>query len=257
VRKRLQRGAYLLPSLFTIGNILVGFYAVVRGLRGDFELAALLIAAAGVLDALDGRVARLTGTASPFGREFDSLADVLTFGFAPALLTHVWGLAELGRIGWLVPLFYLVCCATRLARYNVQIPQADRRYFVGLPAPAAACTIAALLLFAPDNDWKPWGNGLLLASLLVLGGLMASTFRYLSLPSVHLRRRWSYRSSIVLAGLILVLAYRPQAALLATAVAYTAYPPLAWLANRLRGRRREVAAPDPEPAPESDKPEDP
>ncbi len=244
VRERLQRGAYLLPSLFTIGNVMVGFYAIVRGLRGDFEVAALLVATAAILDALDGRVARLTGTESAFGREFDSLADVLTFGAVPALLTHVWGLAEFGRIGWLVPLFYLVCCATRLARYNVQSPQGDRRYFVGLPTPAAACTVAALLLFAPDNDWKPWGNALLLVSLLVLGGLMVSTFRYLSLGSVDLRRRWSYRSSIVLAALILVLAYRPQAALLATAIAYTAFPPLAWLGNRLRGRRRRVEAPD-------------
>ena len=247
MRRRLRRGAYLLPSLFTIGNVLLGFYAVVRGLRGDFELAALLVAAAAVLDALDGRVARLTGTESEFGREFDSLADVLTFGAAPALLTHAWGLADLGRIGWLVPLFYLVCCATRLARYNVQSPQGDRRYFVGLPAPAAACAVAALLLFAPEQDWKPWGNGLLLASLLVLGALMVSTFRYVSFGNLDLRRRWSYRSAIVLAGLVLLLAYRPQGALLAAAVAYTAYPPLAWLAGRIRGNRGPAEAPGSEP----------
>lgn len=236
VRRRLRRGAYLLPSLFTIGNIILGFYAVVRGLRGDFQLAALLIAGAAILDALDGRIARLTRTESEFGREFDSLADVLTFGAAPALLAYVWGLHELGRIGWLGALFYLVCCATRLARYNVQSHAGDRRYFVGLPTPAAACLVAALLLFAPESDWKPWGIGLLLASLLTVGALMVSTFRYLSFGAVDLRQRWSYRGAIWLAALLLLLAFRPTAALLAAAVVYTALPPASWLFGRLRGR---------------------
>lgn len=249
VRRQLRRGAYLLPSLFTIGNIILGFYAVVRGLRGDFQLAALLVAAAAVLDALDGRIARMTRTESEFGREFDSLADVLTFGAVPALLAYLWGLQDLGRIGWLGPLFYLVCCATRLARYNVQTHAADRRHFVGLPTPAAACTVAALLLFAPESDWKPWGIGLLLASLVLLGALMVSTFRYLSFGAVDLRKRWSYRAAIWLAGLLLVLAFRPTAALLAAAVVYTAYPPVAWFGGRLRGRGATAAEKGDVPSP--------
>jgi CDP-diacylglycerol---serine O-phosphatidyltransferase len=236
VRRQIRRGAYLLPSLFTIGNVILGFYAVVRGLRGDFQLAALLVAGAAILDALDGRIARLTHTESEFGREFDSLADVLTFGATPALLAYLWGLHELGRIGWLGPLFYLVCCATRLARYNVQSHTGDRRHFVGLPTPAAACTVAALLLFAPESDWKPWGIGLLLASVILLGALMVSTFRYVSFGAVDLRKRWSYRAAIWLAGLLLLLTFRPTAALLAAAVVYTAYSPLGWLVSRLRGR---------------------
>ena len=118
--RKLRRGAYLLPSLFTVGTIVLGFYAVIRGLRGDFASAALMIILAGVLDNLDGRIARLTNTDSDFGREFDSLADVLTFGAAPALLAHLWGFRELGRVGWLLPLFFLVCATTRLARFNVQ-----------------------------------------------------------------------------------------------------------------------------------------
>ena len=108
----------MLPSLLTIGNILLGFYALVSGLRGDFQKAALLIFAAALLDNLDGKLARLTGTESDFGREFDSLADVLTFGATPAVLAYLWGLNDLGRIGWLVPLCYLVCTAGRLARFN-------------------------------------------------------------------------------------------------------------------------------------------
>jgi CDP-diacylglycerol--serine O-phosphatidyltransferase len=160
----------------------------------------------------------------------------------PALLAYIWGLQELGRIGWLGPLFYLVCCATRLARYNVQTHTTDRRYFVGLPTPAAACTVAALLLFAPESDWKPWGIGLLLGSLVVLGTLMVSTFRYLSFGAVDLRKRWSYRAAIWLAGLLLALTFRPTAALLAAAVVYTTYPPAAWLGGRLRGRGGRTAA---------------
>ena len=145
IPRRLRRGAYLLPSLFTIGNMLLGFYAIVLGFRGAdlgsaglFQRAALLVFAAGLLDGLDGRIARMTGTDSDFGREYDSLADLLTFGVAPALLTYAWGLRELLRFGWLVPLFFVVCCATRLARFNIQVRVVDSRRFVGLPAPAAA-----------------------------------------------------------------------------------------------------------------------
>ena len=108
VRRGLRRGIYFLPSLFTIGNILFGFYAIVLGLRGRFEDAAMMVVIAGFLDALDGRIARRTGTESEFGKEFDSLADVVTFGAAPALLAYLWGLEKYGRAGWLIPLFYLI-----------------------------------------------------------------------------------------------------------------------------------------------------
>ena len=159
-RRRLRRGAYLLPSLFTIGNMLLGFYAVVMAFRGSrvvvteaadayFVRAALAVFIAGILDTLDGRIARMTGTDSEFGREYDSLADLFTFGAAPALMTHVWGLDSFGRIGWLVPLYYMVCTATRLARFNVQTKVLDSRYFVGLPSPAAAGSVCSLLFFVP------------------------------------------------------------------------------------------------------------
>jgi CDP-diacylglycerol--serine O-phosphatidyltransferase len=235
VRQRLRRGAYLLPSVFTIGNILMGFYAVVRGHRGDFQGAALLVFAAAFLDALDGRIARLTGTDSDFGREYDSLADVLTFGAAPALLVYFWGLHELGRAGWLVPLFYLVCTATRLARFNVQARVTDGRAFVGLPAPAAAGGLCSLLFFAPDREWRTWMASLLLLALLLLGGLMVSTFRYRSFKQFDLRQRWSYRAVLSLAAVILVVAYHPPAFFLAVAVIYTASGPLGWLLGRPRG----------------------
>lgn len=236
-RKVLRRGIYLLPSAFTISNILLGFYAVVTGLRGDFQKAALLVFLAGILDALDGRIARLTGTDSEFGREFDSLADVLTFGVTPALLTYLWGLQDLGRIGWLVPLYYLVCAATRLARFNVQTRAVDSRWFVGLPVPAAAAAICALLFFAPNREWKTWSTGLLVVSLLLAGTLMVSTFRYWSFKRIDLKRRWSYRIALPLAGAIFAVAIHPPAFFLVLTVLYTVSGPVAWLWGRLRTLR--------------------
>ena len=124
----MRRGAYILPSLFTMGNIWLGFYGVVLAYRGDFEKAAWMVIIAGVLDGLDGRIARLTHTESEFGKEFDSLADVLTFGAAPALMAFMWKLSNpaYGRLGWLIPLFFLLCTTIRLARFNVQTKATSR-----------------------------------------------------------------------------------------------------------------------------------
>ena len=183
VRQRLRRGGYLLPSAFTVGNLLLGFYAIVRGFRGDFPQAALLIVGAGVLGSWTARIARLTGTESDFGREYDSLADVVTFGAAPALLAFFWQLRFLGRIGWIIPAFYLVCAATRLARFNVQTKVVDSRFFVGLPVPAAASAICSILFFLPRPGFSPYPGLLMNSSLLLLGVLMVSTFRYRSLST--------------------------------------------------------------------------
>ena len=234
VPKRLRRGAYLLPSLFTIGNIMLGFYALVRGFRGDFHQAAVCIFVAAVLDALDGRIARLTGTESEFGKEFDSLADVLTFGLTPAFLTFLWGLEQLGRIGWLVPLFYVLCTATRLARFNIKTSVQDSRSFVGLPSPAAAMAIAAILLYAPDSSAAPWLEKAMIAALLSVGVLMVSTFRYPSFKRIDLRQRWSYRAALGLAGFILIMAYRPLAFFVAVATVFPLLGPLSWLWSRVR-----------------------
>jgi CDP-diacylglycerol---serine O-phosphatidyltransferase len=267
VPHKLRRGAYLLPSLFTIGNILLGFYAIVLGLRSaglippdprfaephtGFAVAALLVFCAGILDGLDGRLARLIGTESEFGKEYDSLADVFTFGVAPALLTYLWGLHEWGRVGWLVPFFYLVCTATRLARFNVQTRVVDARYFVGLPTPAAAGTVCSILFFAPDSGWwlpwrhselRTWMQALVLVALLLIGTLMVSTFRYRSFKQFDLRRRWSYRAFVPIAAIVLVVAFRPRAFFLAIAMAYTLSSPLAHFWGRLRQRTARHGAP--------------
>lgn len=265
IPRRLRRGAYLLPSLFTIGNMLLGFYAIVLGLRQEFRIAALLVFIAAILDTLDGRIARMTGTESEFGKEYDSLADVVTFGAAPALLTYLWGLRPFDRDAWLIPLFYMVCAATRLARFNVQTKVVDSRYFVGLPVPAAAGTICSILFFAPDNHsgdglpaWmrqlvdpealRVWMQVLVATALLLIGVLMVSTFRYYSFKKFDLRQRWSFRALIPIAAIVLVIYYIPHAFFLALAVTYTLSAPLSWLLGRLRGGRPESPE-SPEPPP--------
>ena len=242
VSRRLRRGAYLLPSLFTVANIVLGFLAIVRGYRGDFQTATLLLLIAATVDALDGRVARMTGTESEFGREYDSLADVLTFGAAPALLAFFWGLEDLGRASWLVPLFFLVCCATRLARFNVQSRVVDSKSFVGLPTPAAAGCVGSILFFAPDPVWKPWTVPFLTVALVGLGLLMVSTFRYPSFKKIDLRKRRSYRALLPVAAVMLTIAFHPPAFFLVAATTYALWGPFAWLAGWL-GRRRSQETP--------------
>ncbi len=238
VRARLRRGAYLLPSLFTIGNIFLGFMAVIVALQGRFARAGFCLLLAAVLDFLDGKIARMTGTESEFGREFDSLADVLTFGMAPALCAWAWGLHELQRAGWLVPLFYVVCTATRLARFNVQSGRVDSRWFVGLPSPAAAGTIASFLLIIPTSDWRPWLLGAMAGGLVVLGSLMVSTFRYWSLKALDFKQRRSYRVALPLAAAVLVLAFWPELFFPGAATAYMISGPLLWLFGRFSSPSR-------------------
>lgn len=241
---RLRRGIYLLPSLFTIGNVLLGFVAVVQGLEGDFADAALAIFAAAFLDALDGRIARMTGTESAFGAEFDSLADGMTFGFVPALLAYLWGLAEFERLGWIVPIFYTVCALTRLARFNIQTTRSESRDFVGLPTPAAAAAVASALFFAPDAEWRTWIAACVLVAMACLAGLMVSTFRYAGIQRIDLRSRRSYRFALPLAAIVLLVVLNPPAVLVSLAIVYTLSGPTMWLWSRVRlvrkRRRRET-----------------
>src|SRR5438128_3669802 len=142
-RHRVRSGVYLLPSLLTMGNMFCGYACVVYAMRGEYETAAPFIGFAYVLDMLDGRIARLTGGESAFGLQFDSLADVISFGIAPAILSFAWGLSPLGRLGWAASFMFVACAAMRLARFNIQSAGGDKRYFVGMPSPAAAAVPAA------------------------------------------------------------------------------------------------------------------
>src|SRR5246500_1602529 len=150
-RERLSRGLFVLPTLFTVGNLFCGYLSIWSSIRGTFEKSALLIILAAVLDALDGRVARLTHSTSEFGEEYDSLADLVSFGVAPAVLAYSWGLSDFQRLGWVGSFLFVVCGSMRLARFNIQTKIVDKRFFVGLPIPAAAGTIAALVLATPER----------------------------------------------------------------------------------------------------------
>ena len=249
--RRPRRAAYALPTLFTAGNIFLGFLAILRAFQGamnassgdlgpnhNFEVAAIAIGVAVVLDGLDGRIARMTNTVSDFGREMDSLADVIAFGIAPAVLAYAWGVQFVPavtknldhRIGYFISFVYLLCGAARLARFNVQtnpIPKnpgrPDRKYFIGLPIPAAAAIVASIV-YGSDSvplQWWPW-SALWLALLAVVSFLMVSTWRYPSFKDVHLMRPRSPLTIIFVAALIYLIWMFPQPVLLALSAAYVA-----------------------------------
>ena len=178
-----HRGIFLLPNLITTAGLFCGFYAIVASMRGDFESAAIAIFFAAIFDGLDGRVARLTNTSSKFGEEYDSLADMVSFGVAPALVMYSWGLSDLGKFGWSAAFVYVACAALRLARFNTQIDTADKNYFTGLASPAAAAVIASTVWVCHDLGWV--GESLpieisVIVSLLtaVTGVLMMANFPY-------------------------------------------------------------------------------
>ncbi|HEU0090604.1 MAG TPA: CDP-diacylglycerol--serine O-phosphatidyltransferase [Vicinamibacteria bacterium] len=236
-RRRFSRGAAILPSLFTTGNLFLGFWAIVRTFHGQYAEAAPLIFWAILLDVLDGRIARLTGTTSEFGAELDSLADVVSFGVAPALLAYSWGFATLPRVGWLVAFLFIVCGALRLARFNVQKSSVDGRYFVGLPIPAAAAPVAALVNVSPQPVDERTHAVVWLSLLIVLSFLMVSTFRYTSFKKVDLRSRRSYVNVVGIALLLIVFNMHPGWCLLALATLFWLSGPLVYLWGLVFRRR--------------------
>ncbi|MFT3929839.1 MAG: CDP-diacylglycerol--serine O-phosphatidyltransferase [Spongiibacteraceae bacterium] len=193
-RKERRRGIYLLPNLFTTGALFSGFYAIVSGMHGKFEVAAIAIFVAMIFDGLDGRVARLTNTQSKFGAEYDSLSDMVSFGVAPALVAFSWSLNQLGKFGWAVAFIYVACAALRLARFNTQIDTADKNYFSGLASPAAAAVVAAVVWVSAEEGWVdgqlPLGMPLLAGLLTAaVGFLMISSIKYHSFKGLNLRGR--------------------------------------------------------------------
>ncbi len=165
-RTKSRKGVFLLPNLFTTGSLFAAFYSIIATSRGQWEMAALAILMSAVLDGLDGKVARLTNSTSKFGVEYDSLADVVAFGAAPAFLVYKWGLTGFGRLGWVAACLYMVCGALRLARFNVQNGTKDPRYFVGLPIPAGAVILAVVVLGALNFQVRPGQAGIVVLILL-------------------------------------------------------------------------------------------
>ena len=218
---RARRGIFILPSLLTVGNVLAGYASIIAAQQGDFARAALLLGAAAVLDNLDGRVARATGTTSPFGVQFDSLADVLSFGVAPAFLVFRWGMEGLGRWGWVASFLFLICGAMRLARFNIQPSGGDKRFFIGLPIPAGAMVLGALVFYHPEPITDLGLAVAVLLLVLVLSGLMVSRLRYYSFKSVDARgKRRSFLTVALMAVVLAAIAAEPQIVLLAIATLY-------------------------------------
>jgi CDP-diacylglycerol--serine O-phosphatidyltransferase len=222
----------------------------VRTLDGRFAEAAPLIGLAVVLDMLDGRIARLTNTQSEFGAQYDSLADAVSFGVAPALLAYRWALELVPRAGWPAAFLFLACGVLRLARFNVQKNVVDSRYFVGLPIPAGAAQIAAVVFVLPAPRSERWEASAIVALVVGLGFLMVSTFRYRSFKGIDLKRRRSYISVLGIALLFLIVATQTEASLLAVTALYTLSGPVAWAYSVLRRRpspRPPLAVDQPQP----------
>ena len=235
-RRGLRHGVSLLPSLFTLANLFCGWACVVHAMRGDLTTAAPFIGFAIVLDMLDGRIARMTGTTSEFGVQLDSLADLISFGMAPAVLTFQWGLIPLGRLGWAVGFLFVTAAALRLARFNIQT-LTDKRYFVGMPSPAAAAVPAATVFFYPDGMQTYQSALIALLVVIVPALLMVSTLRYRSFKTIDLGTKRSYRGLIVLAALMAAVVSRPHEVLLLMAYAYLTSAFVGLALNRFRNAR--------------------
>jgi CDP-diacylglycerol--serine O-phosphatidyltransferase len=248
---RLRRGVYLLSSSFTVANLLCGYYAIMATLEGgaaNYDAAGIAIGVAWIFDSVDGRVARATGTESAFGREFDSLADIISFGIAPAVLAYEWGVRAMAAANapealhlmqwaWVIGFLYLGCCAWRLARFNIQgMAPGSNRFFVGLPTPAAAGTIAATVHFFknPISDVRfalPW-----LIWMVVLGVLMSSTVRYYSFKDIQWTRRRPSLAVVMIAVLIGAVVKFSGPTLLVVAGAYALHGIVLHVGRMLRHR---------------------
>ena len=237
-KARRHRGIYLLPNLFTLAALFSGFYAIVQAMNQRFELAALAIFAAMVLDGMDGRVARLTNTQSAFGEQFDSLSDMTSFGVAPALVMYEWILSDLGRWGWAAAFVYCAGAALRLARFNANLGVVDKRFFQGLPSPAAAALIAGFVWLAIDNKfyirdaWMPW----VALVLTVYAGLsMVSSAPFYSGKKFHIARSVPFGVMVVAIVLVFVVSSDPPIALFTLFCCYALSGYVYWGYNLMRG----------------------
>jgi CDP-diacylglycerol--serine O-phosphatidyltransferase len=252
-REGRRRGIYFIPSAFTVGNIFCGYYAIICSMQGWLELAAVLIGFAILLDTLDGRVARMADATSEFGREFDSLADVISFGVAPGVLAYTWGLKLWPRVGWLACFLFVICGAMRLARFNIQQKAVDKRFFVGLPIPAAAAVMASLVFMFPEPLAERQQTILPLLLMVALALLMVSTVRYYAFKDIDLRSRQPHLAILLLALFFIIIGSHPQVTLLAMSSIYVLSGPTHRLYAFVRRRTSPAPAPPPQPVAEGPK----
>ena len=238
-----RRGIYLLPNLFTTAALFAGFYAIVQAMNLRFGQAAVAIFVAMVLDGLDGRVARLTRTQSAFGAEYDSLSDMVSFGAAPALIVYEWALKGMGNLGWIAAFVYVAGAALRLARFNVMLDVADKRWFTGIPSPAAAALVAGLVWIVDDLGRDPIELKWWAWSVTLFAGLtMVSNVPYYSFKSINLKKSVPFVAVFLIVLAIALLSYQPAIVLFAGFVAYALSGYVVWGWQLLR-RRRAGASP--------------
>lgn len=223
-----KKGIYLLPNLFTTGALFAGYYSIIASINGRYEIAAITVFIAALLDGLDGRVARLTNTQSAFGEQYDSLSDLISFGLAPSLLMYNWSLHSLatmhpimGKIGWLVAFIYAVSGALRLARFNVQIGTVDKGYFQGLPSPAAAALLCSFVWVAVDHGYSGESLQFIVLGLTLFAGLlMVSRFRYYSFKTLPFKESVSFVWILLLVLVFVLLTLAPAKVLLVVFAGY-------------------------------------
>jgi CDP-diacylglycerol---serine O-phosphatidyltransferase len=245
-----RKGIYLLPNLLTTGCLFSGFYAIVAAIDKHFAPAGMAVFVAMIFDTLDGRIARLTHTESAFGKEYDSLADMVAFGLAPAIVAYQWGVVRIaefghywGRFGWLACFFYAVAAALRLARFNARAASADKRYFEGLPSPSAAAIVAAFVWFS--SEWREPGLTGLIAAFVVTasaGGLMVSSFSYPSFKQFDLDRRIRFVYILLVPLFFALIASEPSTMLLSMFATYALSSPVLWAGRRIRRAMRGAPA---------------
>ncbi len=240
-RDGIARGIYVLPNLITSGSLFAGFFSIASTYGGQFEKAAMAIIAGVVLDGLDGRVARMTKTTTQFGVEYDSLADLVSFGVAPAFLVYGWALSQFGRWGWLAAFLFLICGALRLARFNVQVNTVEKGKFNGLPIPAAATFVASIILLY----YYLGGSGgfrhlALLLAIYVLAFLMVSTVKYNSFKDLEAFRKRPFNTLVVFIFLALLLAAEPQVMIFLFSGGYVVSGPIGELVAAVRNRRGKI-----------------
>jgi CDP-diacylglycerol--serine O-phosphatidyltransferase len=240
-----KKRAYILvlPSLFTTGNLFCGFFSILRSFNHDFEKASYAIILAGVFDLLDGRVARITRSTSEFGVEYDSIADVVSFGLAPAILAYVWALEPFGRLGYAGAFFFAACGALRLARFNVIADELPKSYFLGLPIPAAANLVAAAAIAYHELNFT-YPHEIMLGLVFALGLLMVSNIRYRSFKDFDLRHKRSFVLLVLLVGMIALAAVRPELTMCLVVAYYVGWAPirelLSFLRRRMTGKPKAV-----------------
>jgi CDP-diacylglycerol---serine O-phosphatidyltransferase len=238
----MRKGIYILPNLFTTGSLFAGFYSMVATMNGDYRTAAIWVLVSSIFDGLDGKVARLTGTASKFGVEYDSLADLVAFGVTPGLLMYSWALKPFGRLGWLAAFLFVVCGALRLARFNVQVTTVESKRFVGLPIPAAASMVSATVLLFYHFGWpSSYKKFAILLLIYALAFLMVSNVKYYSFKDPGIIKRQPFAFLVLAILLLIIVAAEPVKMLFLIFVCYIASGPITFVINWPRRRRLEKA----------------